>query len=289
MMLSSMQSNPSLVQTSDRHTNGDLSARIDGLKLDGPPAHFTYVPPDPPGVYTELLNRCLDWDLEVLKSLPEDEDVSLGVLSQDHVALLGECAVRWRLPPSFRAWKFLESIVERCEQGLVPSACVHEASAAVSKVLGEMPLLSWAVSDVSIFPVIKADAQHDGLDQTMARRNTCLFTAIDSALAFGEGGYHSLEFPEAVSDWLALDVRDAKHPSHDATEQSIADRIRAQAFQSYIQEASNRLEHEGSKNKAFALALAGWIEKEAKKLNKIFLDPITKYVRPSFLRHIFHG
>jgi hypothetical protein len=145
MMLLSMQSNPALVQSS----NGDsLAVRIDGLKLDAPPVQFTYVPPDPRETYRELLSRCLDWDLEILKTLPEDEDVSLGVLSQDHLALLGECAVRWRLAPSFRAWIFLESIVERCEQGLVPTACVHEASAMVQKAQGEMPGSSWAKSDV---------------------------------------------------------------------------------------------------------------------------------------------
>lgn len=149
MMLSMMQLNPNLVQ-SDRHSNGDLSSRIDGLKLDDPVRPFTYVPPDPKSTYRELLGHCLDWDLEILKTLPEDEDVSLGVLSQDHVTLLGECAVRWRLPASFRAWVFLEAIVKRCEQGDVPAACVHEAVAMVSKVIGEMPLSTWATSDVSL-------------------------------------------------------------------------------------------------------------------------------------------
>ena len=118
------------------------------LKLDAPAVHFTFVPPDPRETYRELLRLLLDWDLEVLKTLPEDEDVSLGVLSQDHVALLGECAVRWRLAPSFRAWVFLEAIVERCEQGFVPAACVHEATAMVQKVRGEMPVSTWATSDV---------------------------------------------------------------------------------------------------------------------------------------------
>jgi len=151
-MLLMMQSSPSLVQSPDRdrHSNGDtLAGRLDGLKLDAPPVQFTFVPPDSCGTYRELLSRCLDWDLEVLKTLPEDEDVSLGILSPDHMALLGECAVRWRLVPSFRAWVFLEAIVERCEQGAVPTACVHEASAMVQKLLGEMPLESWVISDVS--------------------------------------------------------------------------------------------------------------------------------------------
>lgn len=152
MMLAMMQSNPALVQASDRDrfSYGDLSARLDGLKLgstaDSP---FTFIPPDPQATYRDLLSRCLDWDLEVLKSLPEEEDVSLGILSPDHVNLLGECAIRWRLPPSFRAWVFLDAIVDRCEQGMVPSACVHEATAMIAKMSEESSLDEWAISDVS--------------------------------------------------------------------------------------------------------------------------------------------
>ena len=148
-MLLMMQTNPTLVQSSDRQSNGDLSSRVDALKLDGPSLAFTYVPPDPRSTYRELLGRCLNWDLEVLSTLPEDEDVSLGVLSQEHVALLGECAVRWRLPASFRCWAFLEAIVERFEQGNVPSACVHEATAMVGKVSAEASVDTWANGDVS--------------------------------------------------------------------------------------------------------------------------------------------
>lgn len=175
MMLAMMQANPSLVQTSDRDTSsrysaGDLAARVEAMRLgstsgaydphtpypsnglgangtiDSP---FTFIPPDPRATYRDLLSRCLDWDLEVLKSLPEEEDVSLGILSPEHVHLLGECAVRWRLPPSFRAWVFLDAIVQRCELGEVPSACVHEATGMVGKVSEEMAVDEWAVSDVS--------------------------------------------------------------------------------------------------------------------------------------------
>lgn len=156
MMLAMMQSNPTLVQSSDRdrYSHGDLSSRLESLKLNNlqsipADSPFTFIPPDPRGTYRELLSICLDWDLEVLKTLPEDEDVSLGVLSPEHVDLLAECALRWRLPPSFRAWVFVEAIVDRCEQGLVPSACVHEATGMVAKVSEEMAIDQWAISDVS--------------------------------------------------------------------------------------------------------------------------------------------
>jgi hypothetical protein len=148
-----MQANPSLSQTSEPNRfSNDLSARVDNLRLDqaSDSGAFTYVPPDPRSTYIELLNRCLDWDLEVLKTLPEDEDVSLGILSPEHVNLLGECANRWRLPASFRTWVFLEAIVQRAEQGLVPTACIHEATGMVGKVSADMEVSSWANSDVSL-------------------------------------------------------------------------------------------------------------------------------------------
>lgn len=151
MMLLMMQSNTSLVQSSDRDrtsNGGDLSSRVDSLRLDAPATTFTFVPPDPKATYRELLARCLDWDLEVLSTLPEDEDVSLGVLSQEHMTLLRECAVRWRLPARFHAWTFLDAIVERLEQGNVPPACVHEATAMVAKASTEVSVDSWASSDV---------------------------------------------------------------------------------------------------------------------------------------------
>jgi hypothetical protein len=177
-MLAMMQANPSLVQagerdTSSRYSAGDLASRVEAMRLGSasgsahdthayPNGHhptslngattdspFTYIPPDPQTTYKDLLSRCLDWDLEILKTLPEEEDVSLGILSPDHVHLLGECALRWRLPPSFRAWVFLDAITERCELGLVPSACVHEATGMVGKVSEENPVGEWAIPDVS--------------------------------------------------------------------------------------------------------------------------------------------
>jgi len=160
-----MQANPSLSQTSEPNRfSNDLSSRMDNLRLDqvSESSSFTYVPPDPRSTYIELLNRCLDWDLEVLKTLPEDEDVSLGILSPEHVNLLGECATRWRLPASFRSWVFLEAIVQRAEQGLVPTACIHEATGMVGKVSADMDVSSWANSDVSPFKLLSIK-EADGL------------------------------------------------------------------------------------------------------------------------------
>ena len=161
MMLTMMQINPSLVQaSSDRSSvistlssqNGDLSSRIDSLKLDESLSTFTFIPPDSRSTYRDLVERCLDYDLDMLKSLPEDEDVSLGVLSADHLALLAECATRWRLPPAFRTWTFLSAVVELFEAGTVPAACLHQATEMVAKLSTESPISEWAISDVSATP-----------------------------------------------------------------------------------------------------------------------------------------
>ena len=158
MMLSMLQANPKLIQSSasDRSSvisslssTGDLSSRLDSLNLDEASKSFTYIPTDPRTTYLDLLNQCIEDDLAVMQNLEEDEDVSLGVLSPDHLSLLSECGTRWRLPRTFRNWCFLEAIVERLEASLVPAACLHEATEMVAKLSMETPISEWAVSDVS--------------------------------------------------------------------------------------------------------------------------------------------
>ena len=282
MMLLMMQSNPNLVQSGDRHSNGDLSSRVDSLRLDGPSTSFTYVPADPRTTYRELLGRCLDWDLDVLSTLPEDEDVSLGVLSQEHMTLLRECSVRWRLPPRFHAWTFLDAIVDRLEQGNVPPACVHEATTMIAKVSAEASVDTWAMSDVSQallvsrLPRIVLTEQRQGLQMAIARRDACFLASVDQALAFGKNGYHSPDFLEAVSDWLVLGEQDVSGSHLSRIGENIVSRIRSQAFESYVSEAGEVLDKEGGRTKGFAMTMAAWIEKEAKKLNKRFGDPIAE-------------
>ncbi|EIW68721.1 hypothetical protein TREMEDRAFT_39631, partial [Tremella mesenterica DSM 1558] len=268
-MLLMMQANPSLTQSTtdrdrDRLSSSDLASRVDNLRLDAPPISFVFIPPDPRHAYRELLERLLDFDLEVLKTLPEDEDVSLGVLTPDHVALLSECAIRWRLPASFRVWSFLDAMVERCEQGAVPAACVLEAGAIVDKVRLDAPEDTWAISD------------REGWQQALVRRNICLYSAAQVALEYS--GYHSPDFMEAVTDYLALESRDISHSELQRLSDKIIDGIRMQAYESYVAHATERIEHCGGKTKEFALAMAVWIEKEAKKLSKKFGDSLNDKV-----------
>ena len=110
----------------------------------------------------------------------------------------------------------------------------------------------------------------------LGRRDTCFLAAVDSALSYAQGGYHSADFLDAVTDWLVLDVRDTSPLHLTRIAENIVSRVRTQAFENYISEAGDRMDHEGGRNKAFAMTMAAWLEKEAKKLNKKFTDPIAE-------------
>lgn len=110
----------------------------------------------------------------------------------------------------------------------------------------------------------------------MSRRDACFLAAVDQALAYGKGGYHSPDFLEAVTDWLVVGTQDISGAHLSRVAENIVSRIRSQAFESYVSEAGDQLDREGSRTKAFAMGMASWIEKEAKKLNKRLGDPIAE-------------
>ena len=87
----------------------------------------------------DLLEFCLTADLEAMLSpaVGEDEEVSLGILSADHIDLVNECAVRWRVGQGYRAACFLEVVKGFYERNEVPFECVPEAVGTVGKVRGE--------------------------------------------------------------------------------------------------------------------------------------------------------
>ncbi|OCF37607.1 hypothetical protein I316_00734 [Kwoniella heveanensis BCC8398] len=60
--------------------------------------------------------------------------------------------------------------------------------------------------------------------------------------------------------------------------ESILGHIQAQAFGSYIEQASEHLELYGSKNSILVLKMASWLENQAKKLDRKFRDPITSEI-----------
>lgn len=198
----------------------------------------------------------------MLRTLPEDQDVSLGILSAEHTDFLNECATRWRLPLSFRSWVFLEAIQEHYEHGEVPPDCVLEAVGGVGRASQESPVSEWPVSDQS------------GLQAVLLRRNTFFLNDVEVALTSPKG-YLSPEFRQAVSHWQSLDAGDEDHIALQRIQRAICDRLRQQAYANYIDEASEMYAREGGKNRQFALSLATWIESGAKKLDRWFPNPIS--------------
>ena len=108
----------------------------------------------------------------------------------------------------------------------------------------------------------------------MLRRNLCLLSAVQTSIDYGT--YRDPDFLEAVTDFLALDLRDAAHPDIARLSDAIADRIRMQAYEAYIAEATEKIDLEGSKTKGFAMLMASWIETQTKKLARKFGEPINE-------------
>ncbi|KAJ7250491.1 hypothetical protein B0H12DRAFT_1120580 [Mycena haematopus] len=123
----------------------------DNLSSDNlPSGHpFTFIPSNPRKFYKRLLERCLLADLERMLSpeVGEEDEVSLGILSEAHLDLLNACALRWRIGHPYRAVCFLDLVKQFYERQDIPLECVPDALTHVSTSLGEMALDRWAIQD----------------------------------------------------------------------------------------------------------------------------------------------
>lgn len=112
---------------------------------------FTYIPPNPKKAYKRLVELCVDADLNAMHTLPEDQEVSLTILSPRNHEIINECAVRWRILQTYRVACFLDVVRYKYEREEVPLECVPEALQVVNKTISEMALNSWPLPDVSAF------------------------------------------------------------------------------------------------------------------------------------------
>lgn len=109
-------------------------------------AGFTYIPSNPKKFYKKLVERCIEYDLRAMHTLPEDQEVPLGILSTSHLDIINECALRWRVQQSYRVACFLDVIKYKYEREEVPLECIPEALGHVEK---EWEPERWPVPDVS--------------------------------------------------------------------------------------------------------------------------------------------
>ena len=111
--------------------------------------NFTFIPPQPRKFYKRLLELCIQADLEAMANLPEDQEVSLGILSQRHLDLLNECALRWRIGHTYRVSCFLDVIKYKYEREEVPMECIPEGLQMVAKAVHDVDFKKWPRQDVS--------------------------------------------------------------------------------------------------------------------------------------------
>ncbi|CAE6431064.1 unnamed protein product [Rhizoctonia solani] len=119
-----------------------------------PTDSFTYIPSNPKKAYKQLVEMCVDADLNAMVTLPEDQEVSLTILSPRNHEIINECAMRWRIPQTYRVACFLDVVRYKYEREEVPLDCVPEALQVVDKTISEMALDMWPVPDIDYLSTI---------------------------------------------------------------------------------------------------------------------------------------
>jgi hypothetical protein len=114
--------------------------------------HFTFIPPNPKKFYKRLVEYCLVADLELMLSpeVDDNDEVSLGILSDVHILLIDECATRWRIGDPYRVTCFLDLVKQFYERNNVPMECIPEALQNVNKVAKEAEVSLWPTQDVRL-------------------------------------------------------------------------------------------------------------------------------------------
>ncbi|KAE8245858.1 hypothetical protein A4X06_0g5368 [Tilletia controversa] len=127
LRVNSKDPSPGLSSTGEE---GDAAATSDGGDDDdgggSSSPSFTFIPPDPRGYYRKTLSLMLAHDIDAIMSFSEEE-VSVGILSHNHLVLLDQLARYWRVTEGWRRAVRLEVIRERYEAGQCPLDSVDDA------------------------------------------------------------------------------------------------------------------------------------------------------------------
>lgn len=257
---------------SSRHSVGlgsmnVLDSMVDTVREDDEISvghNFTFIPSNPKKYYKRLVERCVEADLEAMASLPEDQEVSLGILSSRHLEVLNECALRWRISHSYRVTCFLDIVRYMYEREEVPLECIPEAMQLVQKTLQETDINRWP----------RADAEY-------------LSTVYKAVLDFFLGAiYHALDnLFNLKRDDIALPLSIAEqicnspvfdHMGVDLKAQfdMLIDRVQINSVHEYT-ERSNEMNSQPGVNRALPLLyMTDELEKRAKLLDKRFPEPL---------------
>lgn len=238
--------------------DGDLP---DSMGDEGGNQGFTYIPPNPKRFYKKLIERCIEYDLRAMHTLPEDQEVPLGILSTSHLDIINECALRWRIMQSYRVTCFLDVIKYKYEREEVPLECIPEALQHVEK---EFEPERWPVPDREYLGTVASS----------------IFNIFLAAL------YHTFEqLPnlkrKAISPFLGIlervkgtGVLEMYEIDVSARMRELSDRIRILAMHHYTDKSSGILTDPGVNRALPFILLSEGLEEVASKLDQTFKQPL---------------
>ncbi|KIY65186.1 hypothetical protein CYLTODRAFT_357221 [Cylindrobasidium torrendii FP15055 ss-10] len=228
--------------------------------------NFTFIPSNPKRFYKRLLEICLLADLEAMRSpdVDENEEVPLGILSQGHHDLLNECAIRWRIPNSYKATVFMDTIRQFYERDEVPFECIPEALSSIEKAMAELELDNWPAQDTeylcsiygSLFNLFLSNLYHamDGLPNIKAADINPFVSILEHIRDSG------------LLERFDVDIG--------ARFRDIQDRIRQIAATVYDEQFQELTSQPGVNRALPLLLMTDAIEKRVKTLDKRFPEPI---------------
>ncbi|KAG8852602.1 hypothetical protein FRB96_008601 [Tulasnella sp. 330] len=226
--------------------------------------NFTYIPPNPKKFYKRLLELCVQDDLEAMINLPEDQEVSLGILSSKHLSLINECALRWRVTHSYRVTCFLDVVRYKYERDEVPIECLPEGLHLVEKAMQDLDIHKWPRVDVDYLSTI-----YGGLFNIFLGTLYEAFEDISKLTMAHIAPY--IDILKTVRDSRLIDRYTA---DIEARLKDLADRVRIQAVHLYTDKNYELTMQSAGQIALPLLLLTDHLEKQARLLDKRFSEPI---------------
>ncbi|CAO1632045.1 unnamed protein product [Sympodiomycopsis kandeliae] len=238
--------------------------------------NFTFIPPDPKAYYHRALELCIDHDLEQIKQQPEEEEVSLSILSRRHTELLKECALRWRLMAPYRVVANLDVIKHKYDRGEVPLDCISEALTTTQNMFTETSVDYWARADYAL----------------LIRTCSSLFDSFLRSVYDAFQDLHNVD-PEEFQPYVTLteELHSAQlvRTNHDVNGtvveldrhlEELKDSLRIVAIHEYTAKTTEIFSQAVDNEIVPLIQLLDWLEKGAKRLDKRYPQPLFGAVDP---------
>ncbi|KAF9238682.1 hypothetical protein BU15DRAFT_88306 [Melanogaster broomeanus] len=229
--------------------------------------NFTFIPPNPKRFYKRLVEYCLTSDLDRMfgPDVDDADEVPLTILSAQHVDLINECALRWRIGQPYRATCFLDLIRQFYERSDVPMECIPEALQAVSKVVQDLEVSKWPIQDAELLASVYGALYNIFLSSLYHAMETIPNLKVSEIQPYLKVLDHVRE--SGLIDRFEADIS--------ARLLDLEDHIKALSAQ-YYQEKIRQLEAAPGVNRALPLLLVtDELEKAAKQLDKRFPEPLA--------------